>query len=262
MNRILNYTICIAILFSTFSCRSRRADKIEMQGGMVLSAEDSLRNNIIKSYTEADYKFNYFTAKAKVQAKVKSQDYNLTLNVRIKHNDKIWISVNTFGSIEVARILCTRDSIFIIDKINKQYIVRDYALISQLLKTEVDYYSLESLLLGNALLKYSMNNSVLSKNETAYSLVKQENNEKVELGIRKIDSKLIYFLYEQQSGVEPSKFEVNYGDFKLIKAQNFPYTIKIDALTAKETLSINFVYVKAENVETLDFPFNVPKRFE
>ncbi len=262
MNRLIIFILCLGTMVSVVSCRARKADRIEKQAGMLLTAEDSLRNNILSLHSAADFNFEYLTAKAKVQSKSTNQDYNLTLNIRMHRNDRIWISINAIGSIEVARLLLTKDSVFIIDRINKQYIAKDYALLSSMLKTDIDFFSLQSLLLGNSISKYNMNSSTLSQNDVAYSFVKQKENEKVELGIRKQDSKLIYFLYELSTGLEPSKFEVNYGEFKLIDGQNFPYLIKVNAVTEKESLTINIVYVKADKVDKLDFPFNVPKRFE
>jgi hypothetical protein len=55
---------------------------------------------------------------------------------------------------------------------------------------------------------------------------------------------------------------VNYGGFKLVDALNFPFLISSTASSEKESLSLNLEYVKVEKVDKLEFPFNVPKKFD
>lgn len=88
----------------------------------------------------------------KLKTKVTSPDLNqsFTTNIRWKKNEKIWLSMSIIG-IEGARVLITRDSIQIMDKINNRYILKPIDYIREKTFVQLSFDDIEQLLLGQML---------------------------------------------------------------------------------------------------------------
>jgi len=86
---------------------------------------------------------------AKLKTKVSSPDLNqsFTTNIRWKKGEKIWLSMSIIG-IEGARVLITKDSIKIMDKINNRYVLKPLSYIKQKTLVDLTFSDIENLLLG------------------------------------------------------------------------------------------------------------------
>ena len=257
------YIVFVLLSISIFAsaCKSRKFMSAAKNEIMVVSEEELLKQNIIAKVPAANFDFNFLQSKAKVQANVKGKDYSLTFNIRMQKDKRIWISVNAIGSIEVARILITPDSVRIIDRINNQYLVKDFEFLSGMLNTNVDYAMIQNLMLGNAPLFNSAETLVLKQDELSYQLSAKQADIITNYTFRKEDTKLNEFSLEENTELKRN-IRVNYSDYKLVENTNFPFLINSIASSQKESLKLNVQYTKVEKLNSLEFPFNVPKRFE
>jgi hypothetical protein len=261
MNKI-RAGLFIVILFVTASaCRTKKVTAIAEPQQIKVSEEDLLKSKIVPSMLNADFIFTYLSAKAKVKVNREGKDYSLTFNIRMQKDEQIWVSVNALGGIEVARALLNKDSIRLLDRLNKQYIVRDYQFLSELLNTPVDFYLMQDLMLGNSPKNLDYMSAGLSSSDFSYQFSGLKDMIAFMLEIRKEDSKLLRINLTDTKELK-KVVNVNYGDFKLIDNYNFPFLISSTASSEKESLSLNLEYVKVEKVEKLEFPFNVPKKFD
>lgn len=93
--------------------------------------------------------FDYLTAKSKVSFESNKQNFdNTNVNIRMKKDSLIWISVTGVG-FEVARGLITPDSIVFMDKFHKQYFVFTYEQLSKKYNFELNFALLQSVIVGN-----------------------------------------------------------------------------------------------------------------
>lgn len=92
---------------------------------------------------------NFKELSLKLKTKVSSPDLNqsFTTNIRWKKNEKIWLSMSIIG-IEGARVLITKDSIKIMDKINNRYVLKPLSYIKQKTLVDLSFSDIEHLLLG------------------------------------------------------------------------------------------------------------------
>lgn len=243
------------------ACKSRQFLSEKKPDVMIVSEEELLKQSILSKIPSANFDFNFIQAKAKVQANVKGKDYTLSFNIRMQKDQKIWISVNAIGSIEVARILINRDSVRIIDRINNQYLVKDFEFLSGMLNTNVDYSMIQNLMIGNAPNFANAGSLVLKQDEKSYQLSAKQEEVFTNYSFRKEDTKLNAFSLEENAELKRN-IQVNYSDYKLVENTNFPFLINSIASSQKESLKLNVQYTKVEKLNSLEFPFNVPKRFE
>src|SRR6202012_1662184 len=104
-----------------------------------------------------DYKT--FSAKIKVEYEdSKGKQPNVTAYVHVIKDSVIWISMYaTVFNIEAFRVLITKDSVYLLDKINKQVQFRSLDYLQEVTGIPFDFKTLEDLLVGNPVFMDSSN---------------------------------------------------------------------------------------------------------
>ncbi|MDX5319703.1 MAG: DUF4292 domain-containing protein [Bacteroidota bacterium] len=82
-------------------------------------------------------------------------DQNLSLVVRMKRHEVVWISAQAMLGIEVARALVTKDSVFVIQNFpDRKYMAYSLDSLSQILSVPLTVTQLQDFFIGNPLLPY------------------------------------------------------------------------------------------------------------
>jgi Domain of unknown function (DUF4292) len=182
----------------------------------VVSMTEPLNNKsekfLLEKLRQSSFSFDFFQAKASVDFKSNDQAQSFKINIRIKKDSAIWISITPALGIEVARALITKDSIKFIDKINNKYLADKITKIELLLNAELDYSTIENALMGNAIQIYEEDKFKSSTEDPNYLLL-SKNKRKVRraVGIRK---------NEAAEFVSDSAFYENIKDKKFKKASD------------------------------------------
>ena len=134
--------------------------RLDFKTGRVLS--NKMKQN--------EFKYTYLTTKFSVTADIDSQVNSFDVTLRAKKDSVIWISISPALGIEAARVLITSDSVKFMNKLNKTYFKGDYAYISKLFNTELDFDMLESLLIGNSVNFYDEDEKLKSSKETIFDI--------------------------------------------------------------------------------------------
>ncbi len=160
----IGWKIVFSIIFLYFitSCRStKKLQTAVNKKDTTLAATP--KANVTDSFAEAEQiinsikknkiDFKTFSAKIKVQyedQKGKQPDFNAF--VRMYNDSVIWISINaTFLSIEAFRILITKDSIIVLNKLDKQVEYHNFKYIENIAQIPLNFSMLQDLIVGNPL---------------------------------------------------------------------------------------------------------------
>src|SRR6185295_20282914 len=108
-------------------------------------------NAILDSVKAHSFQFEWFTGKAKVVVTEGNNKIDFTANFRIRKDSAVWISISPALGIEVARMLMTKDSIRIIDRIDKKRYARGYDFFKAYTSLPIDLYAVQNLVAGNLL---------------------------------------------------------------------------------------------------------------
>lgn len=293
MNKFLLYALLLSVLLQSDGCRRRRLARaagpaLSEQGPVPSPARtdsttaarpessrpDStatrpapLRPGIEEARANvAEIDFRYLTAKSKISFKSPEQDIdNANVNIRVRKDSLIWLSVNKLG-IEAVRGMITRDSITIIDKIHREYIVYDFPALSRQFNFEMNFALLQALIVGNLPLPKRPAQKI--KNERDYLLLRQsEGKVLVENYIGEQDRKLKKLMVTEQ----PTKntLRLDYEDFTSLNNFLFPYTSLV-TLDYKSKSDGQFyqtlLRIKHNKVELVDknpgFPFTIPANYQ
>ncbi|UAY51413.1 DUF4292 domain-containing protein [Ferruginibacter albus] len=111
--------------------------------------------------------FNTFSAKIKVEYEdSKGKQPNVTAYVHILKDSVIWVSMYaTVFNIEALRVLITKDSVFVLNKIEKEATLRSMDYLQEVTNIPFDFKTLQDLLVGNPV--FLDNKNIVSYKKTA-----------------------------------------------------------------------------------------------
>ena len=255
----MNKRILIVLLLSVFLLNACRVAKTiaAKNSKPVLTAEAKERLDFIKALPAHQFQFDLLTAKAKVSLKTKNQSQNLTISLRMQSAQKIWISLNALGSLEVARVFLTTDSVKIVNRLTNDYNEGDYNYLSNMINYPINYALIEALLIGNIPPQIDPSKSNFESNAEQFQFTQTEGS-KI---LNAIFQKAIYKSSEWKLADTLSKnsLVINYADYKNVGEYLFPSLINVQAISPKDIVKLNIQFVKIEKVNSLVFPFNAPK---
>jgi len=141
----------LGMILLTVGCKSSKRG-LQTQSGVLPPMKatellDSLRLNQI----DADW----FSAKMRIDFDTPDERRKFTSYIRMRKDSIIWMNVKKV-SVEAARILITPDSVYLIDRIHKEYAIAGFDLIEERLGMPLNatanlspFQALQAMLLGN-----------------------------------------------------------------------------------------------------------------
>ncbi|WP_040626221.1 DUF4292 domain-containing protein [Mucilaginibacter paludis] len=272
---ISNKLVMLCCLLVLFSCKAkkklvaeRKADTTAVSTDTATSTVakttsaattiDNLKLEKLKTIRSKQVDFNTFSGKAQAKLDINGDSHDVTMNVRIKKDHQIWVSITAVLGIEVARALITPDSIKLMNKLEATYLKKPFSYVYTYTSRQINYKTLESLLIGNAVpelindgaaLKPGNGNIEVSGNlqELVYKLI---------LGpdLRVSQTNMSNSLAGQSLQVDNSMF---------VQTSNrvLPSQININSVSQQKKIQVNLHYNKADFDLPVDFPYAVPGRF-
>lgn len=258
MNKLIVIFCCLLALTS---CKARKQLMAARQPVMITPAKITANNVVNTKLTAIRSKqlaFNTFSGKAKTSLNIDGSGNDVTLNLRIQHDKKIWVSVTAILGLEVARALITPDSIIIINRLQGLYIKKPFSYVDQYAGKQVNYQTLEALLVGNAVPQLLNDNADISTDNanTVVSGSLQTMLYKLTLGP---DFKVSQTsLANQQAG---QNLQVTNSAFIQADTRIIPSQIDITSAVASKKVQISLHYNSVDFDKVLEYPFSIPDRF-
>ena len=104
-------------------------------------------------YDSLSVDFNWIKIKTKVDVEFEAKNNSFQLQLRIKKDSLVFAKISKSG-ITGIRILATKDSVFYVDKLNKQYFEGVYSDIEKLLNVNIPFQFLQNIFLGEPTFLY------------------------------------------------------------------------------------------------------------
>ena len=256
-----------------FSCKPQE-NKVKVKVKMNHRSTKFLVSKLI----EKEFQFNTLTGKAAIIYD-NGKKTSFKTHLRIKKDSAIWMSITPVLGIEMARVLITKDTVKLMNRVDKTYFIGDFDYINKIFGADLDYQMLEALLTGNSM-DFEQNEKVRSsidRKKNSY-YISTEKKRRVRKEIKKYKPKikeqsqalwlnpLSYKIEELLLSSPQSKQSLiaKFSDYKEIENadnQMFPQTLFFE-LIAKTPSSINVEYSKLNTTKTLSFPFKIPTKYE
>src|SRR6266496_3630186 len=109
----------------------------------------ALVKNIIADITKKRIDFTTFTGKVKIEYEGKENSDQATAYVRMQKDSLIWVSLTGALGIEGIRVLINKDSVKLMNKLQKTVQYRSIAYLQELTEVPFDFYALQDMIIGN-----------------------------------------------------------------------------------------------------------------
>ena len=252
LSKNTSFFITLLFLLTVIACNpARRAHKDNLRP----KSEKFLMKRLLANQVSADW----LGTKARVTYRDEYMRESFTAYIRMKKDSAIWMSFKKF-SIEGARALITPDSIFVIDRINNQYLAKPFSYAQREYHLPVGFQGLQAMLLGNPV--FFSSETVASVDSTRYMLSQKTDNLKAKYWIDGVKFMLQGFFVDDFR----NKRELTYmaSDYQqLPDKQKFSYFRRFN-LNSKDlgTLQVDIDFSKVEIDVPQQMSFSVPSRYE
>ncbi|MCO6492575.1 MAG: DUF4292 domain-containing protein [Phaeodactylibacter sp.] len=128
-------------LSSLNSCSATR------KGGKVAKKEVNA-DFLLKQMARQKLRPEWFSARTSIDYDDGSQSFSASATIRMRRDSLLWISIKKLG-FELARVQVTRDSVYVLDRINNEYAIEGLGYLSQSYGLPADLTHLQDVILGN-----------------------------------------------------------------------------------------------------------------
>jgi hypothetical protein len=206
--------------------------------------------------------FEYLNTRTKIHYKDADRNISTSASIRIKKDSIIWMSLTPFLGIEVARAMITQDSMVLMNRLTREYIVYDFNSLSEKFQFEISYDLVQSMILGNMPFEYQELNEIVSSKK--YYIVKQiKGPYSIENYINKEWMKLQKVEVSEES--KKNRMILEFDSHRQVETFSIPFhsLISLDYEQGNEINSteINIKHGHAELASALRFPFEIPSRY-
>lgn len=287
MNKIISkYSLPCALfaalvsILSLASCKSKKqllktpelTDSLAGRCRLDFKSAKTLTNHL----KETAFNYDWIYAKANVEAKVDSEENSFDIRVRVKKDSAILITIQALSLVDVAKVLITRDSVFMRIDIRKQYFKGDFNYINELLNADLDFDVVQALLFGNyaefdedeAKLKPvtdRQNCRYLLSTERKRKLRKIAHGQKElrkSLQTMTLNPETYKILKNEFIDVETNRmFTAHYDKFSTKDSVYAPHLVNID-IVAEKKVSLKIDYVRIEKNQPQKLSLNIPSKYE
>jgi len=240
------------------SCKAKKQLVVNRPAPVAAVAPGNDKRDKLNAIRANQTAFTTFSGKARTKLALSGGSNDVTFNIRIKRDQKIWVSITAIAGIEVARALITPDSIKVLNKFQSVYVSKPFSYIYKYTGGQFSYKTLESLLVGNAIpellteradFQYDNGNLTLTGNlqDVIYKLMLGPDLKVTQTNL-------------DNSGAGQSLQVVN-GTFIQVVNFTVPSQIDISSVVKDKKIQVNLHYVKIEFDKPLDFPFSIPASY-
>jgi hypothetical protein len=208
---------------------------------------------------------DYNTFSSKIDVDYRGGDnkhYDVNANLRMYKDSAIWVSINAVLGIEAMRILITRDSVFLLDKLNKTYVERRVDYLQEVTSLPLNLRTLQNLLIGNPVfLDSNIVSYNVSSDQASVSLLSIGNWFKNLLTLTATDNMLVHSKLDDTDISRSRTANLSYGDYENKKGKLFSTKRRI-SVSEKNKLDISLNFKQYDFNQEVNFPFTIPRNYK
>jgi len=254
-----------------FSCRTKKVI-VASPGPVKLKGEDVI--TLFDSVQQRQFDFTWMSGKVSVDYTDKSGETNsFDVNLRMRKDSAIWLSITPLLGIEAARVMLTKDSIRMLDRVHRTFAVYDYSFLEDMLHNKINFEMIQAVIIGNYF-PYLKNEKLKSTyEEEPYAILSTLSKHKAKRAQEEKDpNKPIIqdFWIDGNFRIAKSRItddkldrfvETSYRNFTMVNNKLFPNNMVV-TISSSSPIIIKLEYNKVATEDSLTFPFTVPEKYE
>lgn len=265
--------LLLIALYALSGCRATRKIQTAINTkvdsvGLAQQALEAARADSIRfirgQYDSAmAHRIDFVSFNGKVDLEYEEPDgkkLNVNAQIRMQKDSLIWISLTAIFGIEGVRACITADSVKVLDKQNKTYLVRSIAYLQEITALPLDLHSLQDLLIGNPVFLDSSFNTY-SRGGGTISIQGSNTWFRQLLTFGESDKLISSYKLDDLDVNRRRSSYLAYADYENKLGPWFARRRTVQ-VAEKKNLSIRLNYKQYAFNETLSFPFVVPKNYK
>lgn len=259
MNKLLS--IIIITLFLTSCAGGKKAQQTPPAPQIDVPTPPTNEPETISSILSKLNRINYttFSGKAAVDYTENNKTTSFDLKLNMFKDSLIWGSAIGPLGIEVIRILVTKDSVKILNRLSREYTARSISFLREQTGLPVTLSTLQDLLIGNPVFIDSAN-SEYTLEDKLIQINSQHNQLKNQLSVSLPGYLPTGCQLEDLSHSDKHTATLNYKEYKAINNLWFS-TIRSIRIQYKKPLDLNLNFKNHSFNTEISTPFSVPDRF-
>ncbi len=205
--------------------------------------------------------YTTYQCRAKMHFESDKEKQNFSINFRMLKDSIIWASINAPIIGEIARAIVTPDSIKAIERVNKKSYLYSYKDIQKLINIEVDFKTLQELIVGNAIALEGPFTDIKELGAFSNILIKGKDFTN-QLTYTKADSTLKQVQLQTSRPASSSSLLIALNQYGWVDNRFFPAQRQYNILDIKGAIELDMEINKAEFDKSVDYPFSIPKSYK
>ena len=210
-------------------------------------------------------RFNTLSARLNLDFSGSQQEFSSRVQVKMRYNDRIQLSIQPLLGIEVLRIELSNDSIKILDRLNKRYVSDNYNKLKNELAIDFNFQNLQALLTNRIFIP---GESRVSKNHYRQFRVRKNNNT-AEFQWKDSNGAFLTFLADGEEKLLSTKIEhenqkltFEYSRFQTVNNQLFPLRMTALLTSGDDIQGTAILAFSTPEINSpLTFDFSIPSGF-
>jgi len=242
MNKIFFFTVFFLTTISSCSIKNKATNYNFKSPKNLKEAALIINKNIQPEWV---------TLRGQIKIENELEEIKLNVNIKNKKDSLIWASIYLPIGIELGRVNITKDSIYIINRVEKTFTSRKISFIEKYFATKISFSELNNILLG--MVKIDNNLIDFKKVEDEYSVSTEKGI--YNLSINKGNISSIKF-----TNILNDRIFCFFSEHKRVQDNIFPFKIqlKIESTDNFEA-TLNYLNIKLEKPKKL--VFNIPEGY-
>ena len=224
------------------------------------TAKDISAKKVAKKHMAASFDKKTLDAKLKVNFDNGKTNQGLSVQMKMKKDEVIWLKGTKFITVFKAEITTT--SVKYYSSVFKHYFEGDFSMLKELLGVEINFEQLQNLFLGQSLLNLKEEDQNVTIVDNRYILSPEKQAALFDIFFIINPS---HFKLDEQSIVNAEKdlrLDVKYPSYNLIDNVVFPSGINIKAKNAKKVTAIDLEYKSVEFDTDVEMSFSIPSGYK
>lgn len=216
---------------------------------------EAMMDQLVRNQLYAEW----LDAKAKISFNDGYQSMSANASIKMRKDSILWISVKKLG-FEVARMQVTRDSVYILDRLNNQYTVKDLSYLESSYNIPASLQMLQALVLGNPVF-FTRKNLQMEAAENGYHLWGTDETKENHFWMNRQELRLEKTtLSDGRAGRNMALELKEHAD--LTGNQKFSYLRQLE-LNSRETGKVNaeISFSSVEINNPIEIRFEIPERY-
>ena len=255
-----NKTIGIFLMLILLASCAGKKNKTSGPPVVKLNIDSSIHNPTATDILSFTLKpWTYFSSKVDLEFRQNDgKKINANGSIRMYKDSLIWISAGMFG-IEGFRILINKDSVIILNKLEKKYFIYKTSEFKGLSDVALTVSQIQNIITANPI--YALNlYQITMQNDAQISIQYPQKKYNTSHAYNKrsytIDSSNLV------DNLKPNNAKISYSEYAVFNAHNFPVFTYIQSKFNGKNIELELKYSDIDFETLLSFPCQIPSSYE